>query len=306
MSVRIQFSPTCFYAPLGVEDCNLPKQVCLPVYSKNDIQFQFLITCTTTAEDTAIRNGASGVEGPQLLFTLGAYTDCLNFQEQLAPPERHATLHIYPLGAPGSMQFLATVNSWPIDKIATYLPGQCIFLNVLMEDATDLISRFSVLGCTGCLQKIADPCFTSVIKYRNNEDAFYLTYNTVGFNAVDEAFYNTVRLPFYLHSLQLPTEEKTYTKSDGSKLQLYARMDREYSATVDYLQKEHHLMLAIALRHDILLITSINENGIEDSEFVLSEAYQLQWPAMPRYALAQASFKVMQSDPVQLTNNYCS
>lgn len=306
MSVRIQFSSTCFYAPPAFDDCNTRPQICLPVYQKEDIQFQFLIICTTLTEDTAIRNGLTGTPGPQIKFSVGAYSDCLTFQDETTPPDYHATLHIYPLGSPGSMQFLATLNNWTTDKISTYAAGNCIYLNILMEDATELISRFSVLGCCGCLQKIADPCFTSVLKYRNNEDAFYQLYNTAGFNAADEGFYNSVRLPFYLHSLQLPTEEKTYTRSDGSKIQLYARMDREYSATVDYLPKEQHLMLATALRHDTVFISSVNENGIDENEFVLSEAYQLQWTNMPRYPLAQATFKVQQSDPVQLTNNYCN
>ena len=67
-------------------------------------------------------------------------------------------------------------------------------------------------GCTTCFTRIAlQECFTSVLSYSNNSDAFDFNYS-----AAPAGYKNRVELPIYLSNPMLETDEKIYTKSDGS------------------------------------------------------------------------------------------
>ena len=109
------------------------------------------------------------------------------------------------------------------------------------------------LACSEyCFYRITDECHTSIVKYRCNEDAYEFKY------ADFPNFYNQVRIPMYLQNMQLPSEEKSYTKSNGISVKLFERVDEEYELLIDYIPKHWHRKLKVALGHDDLQIKNSN------------------------------------------------
>lgn len=138
-----------------IESCNFSdSDMCLPVYDENDIWFQFVITAGTQdeADDLCDITNSNVV--------LGIVQSCsdgflLQFSQKPSRYRLNATqvLYYWPHGLPG---------------FASYIDiGECFHIKV---------SVFAQTFCTNCLQRIKDTCFTSVIEYTNNENAFDFNY----------------------------------------------------------------------------------------------------------------------------------
>ncbi len=172
--------------------------------------------------------------------------------------------------------------------------GDCFTLNI-----GSLVS--------GCFSRIPDTCFTSLIRYRNNENAFGFIYfidNGSGGNVL-AGQYNQVRLPFFLDKPQTKTTRQVYRKSDGNYVKLSAIMEKEYEAEVSWMTDDWHTDLAIALEHDDFEIYD-DTNAVWDN-YILSEGdYSVDWKNEPGINLnvAPAKFK-LKSMPFDNMNSNC-
>lgn len=155
--------------------------------------------------------------------------------------------------------------------------------------------RNSIVGCIGCFKKICDPCYTTLINYRNNENAF-------GFNNNNRT-YNQIRLPFYLKQPQFPTKRNVFTLSNGMQKKLSARIEKEWIVDTEYMPKEWHEKLIIALEHDRVKITNTNSN-LTNQEIMFDSNYEINWQDFLDYPTAPAKFKVKQI-PYNNINSNC-
>ena len=121
--------------------------------------------------------------------------------------------------------------------------------------------------------------YTSLLQYRNNSDAFGFWY--------DEApaalqpggatpFYNSVRLPFYLHSPVYTEDQMTYQLSDGSSQKLSHRIWKDYKFKTDYWYDDWVQKFVVATAHDEVVISSPYANVV-DENFVRIEKIDTEW-----------------------------
>lgn len=105
--------------------------------------------------------------------------------------------------------------------------------------------------------------YTSLLEYRCNETQYGFDYNNT------EAF-NSIRLPIRAHSPNPLTEQKVYTKFDGTKKVLYAKMDKQWELETEYFPETLHDKIIVALAHDVVRL-----NGVT---VVASGDYAIDWP----------------------------
>lgn len=175
--------------------------------------------------------------------------------------------------------------------------GECFFIQVArVVKGGDVISE-EIVGCMGCFQKICDPCYTTVIQYYNNEDAFGFLYS-----GLVPGLFNRVRLPLYLKQPQFPTQRTVFTLSNGSKKKLASRIEKEWVVQTDFMPKEWHERLVIALEHDFFGLENTNSNTL--SEFMMEDTYPIDWQDFLDYPMAQVKFKLKQI-PYNNSNSNC-
>ena len=138
--------------------------MCLPILFESDIAFQFVLTADTIEEANALcQIGESGIQ-------IGLVTACdqpdfdVEFTEQ---PERFRisdlqVLYNWTHGLPGSLGF--------------YDISECFYIRIITADFQ---------YCSNCLQRIDNGCFSSVIEYGNDENAFGFSYCN-GESPIDE------------------------------------------------------------------------------------------------------------------------
>ncbi len=124
--------------------------------------------------------------------------------------------------------------------------------------------------------KSDDDCYTSVIQYANNSDAFLFLYDILTPLAPDYIFYNTVRLPFYLHSPSYTEEQMTYQQSNGLSVKLSHRIWKDYKLKTDYWYDEWVQRFVVATAHDTVMITCPYAN-IVSQYFVRTEKIDTEW-----------------------------
>lgn len=152
-----RFSFIQFGESSQVQSCNFaPLHLCLPVYDYTDVTFQFIIETETEEE----ANELCDVANDQV--EVGITDDCnqflLNFKSAGYKPKRYrltptTVLYNWDHGLPG----FSTVISI----------SECFVIRVA-------IGEYS--WCSNCLQRIHEPCHTSVIEYSNEENAFDFDY----------------------------------------------------------------------------------------------------------------------------------
>ena len=139
---------------------------CLPVYDPEDIYFQFVIEGTEDEIDSLCTQTGGEV-------TIQLVTDCntdplITFTER---PERYrlsATQVIYNWthGVPG---FISVVTV-----------GVCFKIQVTVQATPYGYPMETLVACSNCFERIANECFTSVIEYGNDDDAFGFKYCNSG------------------------------------------------------------------------------------------------------------------------------
>lgn len=139
---------------------------CLPVYDAEDVYFQFVIEGTEYEIDSMCTQ--SGDE-----ITVELVSDCngtplLTFTEK---PERirlstTQILYNWYHGLPG---FAGPVSV-----------GECFKIQITAAAMPYGYPDSDLVACSNCFERIASDCFTSVVEYGNDEDAFGFKYCNAG------------------------------------------------------------------------------------------------------------------------------
>lgn len=171
MAIRIINSDNSFVRfgePDGFTHCNFGEVIYhLPVFAQDDVAFQFIIAGDTSAEIDALCT----VDASEIALELvGDCTDLMPLMEFTQKPQRlrlsdTQVLYYWPHGFPG----------WP----GSISVDQCFRIRVLVDT-----NYGELTACSNLFQRIADPCFTSVVDYANEDDAFGFKYCAGG--AVDD------------------------------------------------------------------------------------------------------------------------
>lgn len=160
--------------------------------------------------------------------------------------------------------------------VLPYSVGDCFSLCIyhleieVKEDDEPTFVSGECIGLSNCFRVPQKTCYTSKLRYSNNENGFDFYVAT----DVDDNFGSTIRLPMHLHSPQFPGEEKGYQKSDGTFLKLSERINKTWQLETDYMPDEFHTRLRVALSCDNIQITNENVNLV-DEDIYRSEPYEL-------------------------------
>lgn len=184
----------------------------------------------------------------------------------------------------------------------------CVAGNVAINVAEPIV-------CSPCFIR-TEECYTSIIYYGCNENVYDFF-----FHSSDEdyqSFSNKIRLPFYLKNPQLPSEESSYRKSDGTYIKLSERIEEEYSLETDWMPHDWHRKLKVALGCDYVTIQNPN---IQQQAYLIpnliagvtiqvicKEPYEIEWQEdVPQgaYIHAKAKTKVKMSEAVSYINSNC-
>ena len=257
--------------------------LCLPVYATTDIAFQFIHPRGIAVATYQVGLIKDGVEVGNKVSTVGKI--------QVSRPDIDPTFEV-------TVGFVNSINGTDFENVIE--PGQCFKIRVY---ATSFFGEV-VLFDTNCFIRIEDSCYTSLLSYRCDENSFgfYYYIDEDGENAL-EGIYNRVRLPFHLTAPQFPTTRKVFVKSDGKRKKLSSRIATEYEANTDYMPKDWHEKLVIALEHDEVLITNI-DSGFTEQGFSQEGPYDIDWQKFINYPTAPAKFKLLKT-PYYNVNTNC-
>lgn len=293
-------------SPLNVEEagCQDVTEVCLPVYDLSDLQFQ--VIADVSGDDKVWFE--QEVAGSMNTVKAGVCSECPSIEGEAptspaAPIHWNSTWTQISTDAEGSDVWVGTFSiaepaaSWGVEV------GEC-FNICLYRIYGGLTGDVTIkLACTNyCFQRISEPCYTSVVKYRCAENAYGFYYT--GHSSLT-SFHNQVRLPLFLKNMQLPKDQKSYRKSNGQFMKLYERVDEEYDVSVEYMPKHFHKKVMVALGHDVLKIKNTNETENSFWDFVCEEAYDIKWQ-IEEELNAPASTKIKRSESLIMTNSNCN
>lgn len=184
-----------------------------------------------------------------------------------------------------------TIHSLSGDTYGNLTLGATVYTADVVTGQDDLVA------CSTCFTYKSDPCFTTVLKYRNDENAFGFNYET------NEDFYNKVRVPLYLDSPQPLTNKNVYRYSSGEYKTLSAVFEKELLGHVGYCDEHRHFAIAIALKHDNLQMAQDDDD--EFTTYSVEDAYEIAWLNKPgtNPDSAPASFKAKESPFYQVNSN---
>lgn len=152
----------------AIESCEYdPIVLCLPVYADNDINFQFVLVADTEGEADVLCDLTND------LLDIGIVNDCnepllLTFGAKTERFRISATEVLYNWSH-GLPNFGSVISI-----------GECFRIKIILTDI-----YYTEIFCSNCLQRISDPCHTSVIEYSNEDNAFGFDYCGGG-TAIDE------------------------------------------------------------------------------------------------------------------------
>lgn len=203
----------------------------------------------------------------------------------------------------------------PINHITYQIAvGQCFKLQCILDIYSNgsIIKRF-FFGCTNCFIRIAENgCYTSLLQYRNDSNAFdfgYLSLDQNNNNLLG-GFYNSVELPMYLRDPIMNDDSKVYTRSDGSIVKLYERKEEQYTLETDLMPYTWLKALDVALSHDTVTISNPNAAAFDSvntaRSFQKKENFDIEYQKGPLTAFGKGTCKLLNANPVHLYNNNCS
>lgn len=154
-----QFSFVQFGESSLVTSCNFPDiHLALPVYSENDVWFQFTLDTETSEEADAL----SSITNDS--FSIGIVGSCdddflLEFDDAIERVRIGDTkiLYNWKHGVPA------------FDTVIGI--GECFYIKIKIDDGVT-VSEY----CSNAFQRIADDCHTTVVEYGNDDDAFDFNY----------------------------------------------------------------------------------------------------------------------------------
>lgn len=113
-------------------------------------------------------------------------------------------------------------------------------------------------------------------------------------------FTNRIRLPFYLKEPQFPVESNVFRKSNGETKVLSLTMRKAFQGETDWMNKDMHERLAVALAHDNITI----EGEALNTGVTLEGSTQIEWVPFLNYQKGKATFTVNVT-PFDVTNSNC-
>lgn len=176
----------------------------------------------------------------------------------------------------------------------------CNFEGISISTTVGVPFSFSVFDeeglvshCSNCFCPIDDDyCYSTLLEYYCNEqDALGFTYGYVSGGVYYPNFTNKIRLPFYLTAPQFPETSEVFRKSNGVYQKIASVLEEEYTCKTDYMPREWHKCLAVAMAHDEKYVTS-DIAGMVNKKLESSEKHVIDWLDRPYLALAMGSFKV--------------
>ncbi len=280
-------SPSHSFVQFGFEqyealECGRARIPCLPMANFDDILFQVYIDCDNEAEADSVM--AAAIANIKLKIIESGFTSAG------APTvlKDYSASHTFERYRLSETRILLYWNNG-LPDFGDYVSCETCF---------QLVIDFSLLTAnnipTNYLCRICEHCFTSVLEYYCNEDAY-------GFHYCTASVVNKVRLPLYLTRPQFPEEFSAYYKSDGTRKTTKAVTRKEYEGFTDMFPEAWHEKLTLALSHDNVSIESKNYSG----GISKNGSYEIEWPEFMDYLRAPAKFKVFAS-PYNQRNTNCA
>jgi hypothetical protein len=283
ISPRLSFVQIEPYTPVFL--CG-EEMVSLPFSLPNDLKFQLLIETNTIAEADAVM--AEAISNFNLLLVKGGPSvDAATIQANTLLNYSTMNKHFdrYRIG------LMAVLLYWP-HGLATYdTHVDCESCFKMAADIT--IATQQIIAPTNTFYRSCDTCFSSVLEYTCDENAY-------GFNYCEADMPNRVRLPLVVTKPQFQDEESIYTRSDGSIKILKSVTKEEFEGKVDYLNKDFHERIKVALSHDNVSMESDHYTGGLRKQ----GGYEIEWIDFMMHADATAKFKAL-ATPYLVRNNNC-
>lgn len=139
-----------------IQSCNFHDIIlCLPVYEDDDVWFQFIVTADTEAE----ADDLCDITNSLVTVSLVDGCDGSTYKTFTEKPDRYRI---------GPTQVLYNWQHGLTGFTEVISAGDCFNIKVVIDGANE--------SCSNCLQRISDPCHTSVIEYGNDENAFDFNY----------------------------------------------------------------------------------------------------------------------------------
>lgn len=280
--------------PGSTDSCFQYNGVKLPIHYVYDFMFMFQVLGTSAGEIGSWTFGFVSGSG----YTAGSDIDPANLITSLG-------INAYDQG---DGVFLCVLRDGDCGNISfgdlgfTLKDGDCISLAILKDTNIQYI-------CSQEFYYTSDLCFTEVIRYKCNDNAYGFLYADLD-TFLGASHYNQARLPITLHSPQPITQKTGFKLSDGSFKTLAATKEEIIEVLVDYMDRDLHRALDCAIDHDFLYIfrEPAEECVYTNSQFFHPEddKYEVAWDDKPgNYrGIAQAKFK-LKPTPFYSQNSNC-
>lgn len=198
-----------------------------------------------------------------------------------------ATISLNSYYATGYVDFPATSLNSHVDA------GECFRYCILS-------STKEVLACSNLFYREVTECFTSILRYYNEENAYgfqYMSYEDGGVTRFTE---NTIRLPFYFRKPIFPVTERIVRLSNGLKQRTSTVVGKDFMGTVGPLSVEQHEKLVMALKHDYTFVTN-TFSGV-DYRMTQEGEYTPDYPDI-NTPLSPAEFRMSDTSQNNVNNN---
>jgi hypothetical protein len=292
-----QITPTCAY----------DKTACLPVLEMDDVQFQMYVDVSIGGQygnfPTPILG--DGINHGTQLY-LAPCDDCTIPTEIATAPDfggHVAKLDTW-IPVPGTEIYVNDYIDW--SGLWNYIQGNhvigdCFKICLCKRDPAEGGGGEwvdTILGCMdGCFELINDECYTTVLRFRSNNDELCFYYSQ------DANYIQSIRLPMYFRDVQYPSTSTGYQKSDGTWVKLSERIQEEWTLTTDWLEARTHKALKIALAHDTVI--ALGNMGIND-QITAQNNYTINWESKTKpYPLAKGTVKVNKTINTCSVNTNC-
>lgn len=265
-------------------DCN--SNFCLPLNRGDEIAFQVIFE----AEDN---NALNTLLGQNLRFEIAFINTAGTQIGQPAPAPDTVVWFNYP----GTANKLLLQCTFQIPTTQQFLNLDCdkkLLIRLRAITGPENAPVIQLTGLSNCFVLECDSCYSTLLEYRNNEDAFGFVYCT------GEFLTNKLRFPMYLSRPQFTDEEEVYFRSNGTARILSSVTRKLYDLITDNMPVWAHEALKLALSHDFTYVISDQYNG----EIRKEGAYNIEWSEVPSFRLAPAQTAV-NALPYNKKNTMC-
>jgi hypothetical protein len=259
-------------------ECGIQKGFCYPIYDEKDLLFQTSVISTEVIDE-------NNIVVYKIIDGTGIQVSDVAFQV--------TEIGLFGGSTPIYNIYFSFFSSTLTENLAD---GDCFQLSVTVGTIeAELLYMIS----NQCFKKINDQCYTSKLFYNNSENAFGFTYG------VGSGQPNAIRLPIYFKEPNNPSNREVYTRSNGTRKTLSARVDKTYKAYIDEVLEETHQKLVIALCHDLVRFVPENYININGFECIFDNEYNQNFPTiMQNVDIWSADFTIFVT-PFNAVNSNC-